>query len=165
MLENTDPRICHDGKKKLLTLSSIYSHFNTLKKKSFRKTLWKKGEISQNEQFYLYPQCFVCNLYLYPLIAIFQLSSAASLNLRRSQNGLLGNVLTKAERIVHRIFTFLSRFDKCCHGYVKRPRRTIVQGSYSPTVLENILSLVLQIFLYSEAFECNTPSDWLNRTV
>ena len=30
------------------------THFNTLKKKSFRKTLWKKGEIVQNEQFHLF---------------------------------------------------------------------------------------------------------------
>ena len=27
---------------RVLTFSSIYTHFNTLKKKSFRKTLWKK---------------------------------------------------------------------------------------------------------------------------
>ena len=48
-----------------LTLSSIYTYFNTLKKKSFGKTLWK-NEISQNEQFHLFfpPQCFLCNLYL-----------------------------------------------------------------------------------------------------
>ena len=39
------------------------------------------------------------------------------------------------------------------------------QGPYSPTILQNILSLVLKIFLYLEAFECNTTSDWLNRTV
>ena len=40
-----------------------------------------------------------------------------------------------------------------------------VQDRYSPTILENCLSLVLQIFLYLEVFECNTTSDWLNRTV
>ena len=47
-----------------LTLSSIYTHFNTLKKKSHEKTLWKKDEIAQDEQFHLLPQCFLCNLYL-----------------------------------------------------------------------------------------------------
>ena len=31
---------------------------------------------------------------------------------------------------------------------------------YSPTTFKNILCLVLQIFLYSEACECNTISDW-----
>ena len=30
---------------------------------------------------------------------------------------------------------------------------------YSPTILKNALSLVLQIFLYFEAFECNTISE------
>ena len=38
-------------------------------------------------------------------------------------------------------------------------------GSYSPTILENILSLVFQNFLQLAAFECNTTSDWLNRIV
>ena len=36
------------------------------------------------------------------------------------------------------------------------------QGSYSPTILQNILCLSLHIFVYLEAFECNTTSDWLN---
>ena len=36
---------------------------------------------------------------------------------------------------------------------------------YSPTLLQNVLSLVLQIFLFLAAFECNTTSDWLNHTV
>ena len=47
----------------------------------------EKGEIAQNEQFHLFPQSFLCNLY--PSIATFQLSSAASLNLGQSQNGWL----------------------------------------------------------------------------
>ena len=34
---------------------------------------------------------------------------------------------------------------------------------YSPTILENVLSLVLQILLYLEAFECNTTSEWPNQ--
>ena len=46
------------------TLSSTYIHFNTLKKKSFRKNIVEKGEFVQNEQFHLFPQCFLCNLYL-----------------------------------------------------------------------------------------------------
>ena len=47
----------------LLTLSSIYTHFNTMKKKAVRKHCGK-GEIAQNEQFHLFPQRFLCNLYL-----------------------------------------------------------------------------------------------------
>ena len=38
-------------------------------------------------------------------------------------------------------------------------------GPYSPTILQNILSLVLQSCLDKAAFECNTTSDWLNHTV
>ena len=52
----------------------------------------EKGEIAQNEQFYLLPQCFLCNLNLEILfLATSQLSSAASSNLGSSQNGVLGN--------------------------------------------------------------------------
>ena len=77
-----------------LLLSSIYTNFNTLKIRTLGKHSGK-GEIAQNEQFHLLPQCFLCNLYLKNhLIATFQLSSAASLNMGRSQNGVLGNGLT-----------------------------------------------------------------------
>ena len=31
-----------------------------------------------------------------------------------------------------------------------------IQGPYSPTILKKVLSLVLQILLSLEAFECNT---------
>ena len=52
----------------------------------------KKGEIAQNEQFHLFPQCFLCSLILKSaLIATFQLSSAASIDLGRSQNGVIEN--------------------------------------------------------------------------
>ena len=39
------------------------------------------------------------------------------------------------------------------------------QGPYSPTILENVLCLILKNFQYLAAFECNTTSDWLNYTV
>ena len=39
-----------------LTVYPIYTHFSTLKKKNFKKTLWKKGEIAQHEQFHFFPQ-------------------------------------------------------------------------------------------------------------
>ena len=43
----------HSGKSRncLLTLSSIYTHFNTFKKKSFRKTLWKKVKLLTYRRF------------------------------------------------------------------------------------------------------------------
>ena len=55
----------------------------------------EKGEIAQNEQFHLFSTVFsIQSVSQNPLIAIFQLSSAASLNLGLSQNGGLGNGLT-----------------------------------------------------------------------
>ena len=36
------------------------------------------------------------------------------------------------------------------------------QGPYQRTILQNVLRLVLKIFQYLEASECNTTSDWLN---
>ena len=54
----------------------------------------EKSEIAQNEQFHLFPQCFLCHLLSKnPSIASFQLPSAASLNLGPSQNGVLWNEL------------------------------------------------------------------------
>ena len=46
-----------------LTLSSIYTHFNTMKKK-LQENIVGKGEIAQNAQLHLFPQCFLYNLYL-----------------------------------------------------------------------------------------------------
>ena len=46
-----------------------------------------------------------------------------------------------------------------------RKASTVYQRPYSPTILMNVLCLILQIYLYLEAFECNTTSDWLNHTV
>ena len=34
---------------------------------------------------------------------------------------------------------------------------------YSPTILKNVLCLVVQIFLYLATFEWKTISDWLHR--
>ena len=39
------------------------------------------------------------------------------------------------------------------------------QGPYSPSILENVLCLILQSFQYLATSECNTTSDWLNHTV
>ena len=36
-------KILSSGKR--LTLSSIYTHFNTMKKENFKKTLWKKVKL------------------------------------------------------------------------------------------------------------------------
>ena len=36
---------------------------------------------------------------------------------------------------------------------------------FSPTILKNVLRLVLQIFLYLAVLECNTTFDWLDRLI
>ena len=62
-----------------LTHSSIYTHLNTLKKKTIGKHCGKKGEIAQHEQFHL----FLHNVFYSVCIlkSTLQWSSAASLNL------------------------------------------------------------------------------------
>ena len=49
-----------------LTLSSVYTHFNLSekKKKKTLRNIVEKSEIAQNEQFHLFPQCLLCNLYV-----------------------------------------------------------------------------------------------------
>ena len=39
------------------------------------------------------------------------------------------------------------------------------QGPYSPNILQNVLGLHIQIFLYLAALKCNTISDWLDPRV
>ena len=41
-----------------LTLSSIYSHFNTLKKKNFRKTLWENVKLLKMSNFTFFHNVF-----------------------------------------------------------------------------------------------------------
>ena len=63
VLKNVTLPACSCKYLALLSLSSIYTHFNTLKKKLYENIV-EKGEIAQNEQLHLFPQCFLCNLYL-----------------------------------------------------------------------------------------------------
>ena len=82
-----------------LTISSIYTQFNTLKKeKGCRKTLWKKVKLLKMSNFTFFhnvtyavcvSKCFNSHI-----------SVSASLNLGRSQNDVLGNGLT----VHHTIF-------------------------------------------------------------
>ena len=53
-----------------------------------------KGKLAQNEQFHLFPLCFLCHLHLKIQLATFQLLSAVSLNLGRCQNGVLEKELS-----------------------------------------------------------------------
>ena len=55
----------------------------------------EKGELAQNDQFHLISTMFSMQpVYQNPLIATFELSSSASLNLGHSENGVLRNGLT-----------------------------------------------------------------------
>ena len=38
--------------------------FQHIEEKNLQESIVVKGEIAQNEQFHLFPQCFLCNLYL-----------------------------------------------------------------------------------------------------
>ena len=73
-----------------LTLSSIYTHFNTLKKKALGKHCGKKVKLLILSNFTFFRNVFYAILILNSYISM---SSAASLNLGRSQNGVLGNGL------------------------------------------------------------------------
>ena len=76
-----------------------------------------KGEIAHFEQFHLFPQCFLCNLYLKIFfIATFQLSYAASLNLGQSQN-LVFRELVKISSLSKESISISSRrpyFTRIC---------------------------------------------------
>ena len=74
-----------------LTLSSIYTHFNILKKKALGKHWGTKWYLLKMSNFTFFHNVFYGTCILKPLKATFQLSSAVSLNLGRSQNGVLGN--------------------------------------------------------------------------
>ena len=95
MLLNVEKPAEQDYRKNVLmnswfTLSSKHTHFNTLKKKAIGKTLWKKVKLLKMSNFTYYHNVFYKSTSQNPYIATFQLSSAASLNLGRSQNGVEG---------------------------------------------------------------------------
>ena len=82
---------CAEFRPNACTKSKFHTYLNTLK---HLENFVGKGEIAQDEQFHLFPQYFLCNLYLKVLkVVTFQLSSAASLNLGQFQIGILGNGL------------------------------------------------------------------------
>ena len=57
------PMLEHLSMNSKLTLSSLYTHFNRIKKNALGKHCGK-GEIAHFEQFHLFSQCFLCSLYL-----------------------------------------------------------------------------------------------------
>ena len=74
-------------------LHIFYTHFNTLKKKALGKHCGKRWNCS-NQAISPFPTMISIQfVFQNPSIATFQLSSAASLNFGRYQNGILGNGL------------------------------------------------------------------------
>ena len=92
----------------------IYTNFNTLKKKTLRETLWKKVKLLKMSNFTFFHNvfCTICILKSYN--SQFQLSSAASLNVVRSQNGVLGNGLSRQNCVLYKCFQF-GQILKFCH--------------------------------------------------
>ena len=72
----------------------MYTHFYHFEEKKLSENIVPKGEIAQSEQFHIFSTMFSMQfVYQNPLIATFQLSYAASLNLGQSQNAVSGNGL------------------------------------------------------------------------
>ena len=71
----------------------MYTHFNTLKKKVVGKHCGRWRNCSKRAISHFYTMVSMQSVFLNPEIATFQLSSAASFNLGRSQNGVLGKGL------------------------------------------------------------------------
>ena len=62
-------------------------------KKNTLENVEVKGEITQNEQFHIFPQCFLCNLYLEILNSHISVVVCSFFNVGSSQNGVLGYTL------------------------------------------------------------------------
>ena len=80
-----------------LTLSSYilpFLPFNTLKKKNFRKILWKKMKLLKMSNFTFFHNVFFAIYILNPKRATLHLSSTDSLNFAQSQNFEVGNGLS-----------------------------------------------------------------------
>ena len=105
-----------------------------------------KRKIARNEQFLLFAQCLlVSQIIVSPFVHIFDIISLFAAELEVPKIGISGKGLE-------------------CHSFARQNSLddTRAQRSYSPTILKNVISVVLQILLYSAAFKCNTSSDWLN---
>ena len=55
------------------------------------KTLWEKEEIALNEQFLLFPQCFLLNqIIVFPFVHIFDIISLFAAELQEPKIGISG---------------------------------------------------------------------------
>ena len=76
-----------------LTLSSIYTRFNTLKKKSLQKHCGKKVKFLKMSNFTFFHNVFYAICILESFYNHISIVVCSSLNLGQSQNGVLGNGL------------------------------------------------------------------------
>ena len=130
---------------RVLTLSSICTHFNTLNKKALLKPCGKMWNCSKWAISPLFTISSIQPVSLIPLTATFQLLSAAFLNFGRSRNGVLENRLTfilHVQTIINLLWISSSSI-RIMPSSILWP-----QGPYSPNFHKNVLSSVLQIFLY-----------------
>ena len=129
-----------------------------LRKRPFENIVGK-GENAGNQHFLLFPQCFLP----FPnQISIFHFHLSCLLQILPFWNQSKILLFGKEYDIVLTI---------TCNEVVGQGESKIrlpilcSQGPCAPTILLNVLCLILQIFLFSEAFQCYTTSDWLNHTV
>ena len=72
-----------------------------------------KGEIAHNEQFLLFPQCFLLNqITVSPFVRIFDIVSLFASELEEPRSGIMGKVLktfsAKEERLITSFFLLFS---------------------------------------------------------
>ena len=65
------------------------------------KTLWEKGEIARNEQFLLFPQCFLLKqINVSPFFHIFAIISLSNAELEEPKIGMSGKARVKQDVFV-----------------------------------------------------------------
>ena len=78
-----------------LTLYSIDTHFNASTTDSFENIAGKK-EIARNEQFLVFPQCFLLNQKIVsPFVNIYDIMSLLAAELEELKTGMRGKGLKK----------------------------------------------------------------------
>ena len=80
-----------------ITLYSINTHLNPSNNRHLlKKTLWGKEEIARNEQFLLFPQCFLLNQKIVsPFVNIYDIISLFAAELQEPKLGMCGKGLIK----------------------------------------------------------------------
>ena len=81
--------VCHS----VITLYSLDTHFDAPTQTTFENIVGK-GEIARNEQFLLFPQCFLLNqIIVSPLVHIFDIISLFAAEMEEHKMGISGKGL------------------------------------------------------------------------